>query len=108
MSQEPIYQQRGGFYFAWPVWWFAIFNAGASWPFSKMKVYSDYIEIRTLFFFVNRYEKADIFVRRWKLIPMLIDGIAIQKPGSSGSRIFTTFSAGNLLDELLLAGYARG
>ena len=76
-----------------------------------MKVNSGYIEIReirSLFFFTNRYETADIFIRRWTLIPILIDGITIQKLGSSGSGIFTSFSAGKLLDQFLPAGYSRG
>ena len=107
MHDGPLYQQRGGFMYSWPLWWFAIFRAGASWPFSNIKVYSDSIEIRTLFFFTNRYKMEDITVRRWTLLPVLIDGIAIEKLGSSGSRLFTTFSAEKLLDELKKAGFTE-
>ncbi len=107
MRNKPLYQQRGGFMYSWPVWWFAIFRAGASWPFSVIKVYSDSIEIRTLFFFTNRYKREDITVRRWTLLPGLIEGIAIDKLGSSGSRLFTTFNANNLFDKLKQAGFAE-
>ncbi len=107
MRNKPLYQQRGGFMYSWPVWWFAIFRAGASWPFSVIKVYSDSIEIRTLFFFTNHYKREDIAVSRWTLLPVLIDGIAIDKFGSSGSRLFTTFKAKKLLDELKQAGIAE-
>ena len=62
MSNGPLYQQRGGFTYAWPVWWFAILNASAGWPLSNITVYSDSIEIRTLHFFTNRYTKEDITV----------------------------------------------
>ena len=108
MSSGPLYQQRGGFTYAWPVWWFAIFSASASWPFSNMKVYSDSIEIRTLLLFTNRYKREYITVRRWTLFPVLIDGIVINTSGSSGFRLFTTFTAQKLLDELKQAGYTEG
>ena len=108
MSNGPLYQQRGGFLYAWPVWWFAFFSAGASWPFSNMKVYPDSIEIRTLPFFTNRYKREGITVRRWTLFPVLIDGIAINKSGSSRSRLFSTFRAKKLLDELKQAGFTEG
>ena len=94
--------------YAWPVWWFALFAASASWPFSNMKVYSDSIEINTLGLFTNRYTKEQIIVRRWTLFPVLIDGISINKVGASGSRLFTTFSAQKLLDELKRAGFREG
>jgi len=107
-TNEPLYQQRGGFFYSWPLWWFGIFSAGASWPFSSMKVFPDSIEIRTLRFFTNRYKREEISVRRWKLIPTLIDGIAISKAGSSGFRLFATFRAEKLLAELRRAGFSEG
>ena len=104
MTSEPIYQQRGGYTWAWPTWWFAILSFGASWPFCNMKIYSDFIEIRVLFFPV-RYSREEIAMRRWTLFPVLIDGVAIDKTGSSGFRLFSTFRAGRLMEELQKAGY---
>lgn len=106
MSSGPLYQQRGGFQFYWPVWWFAIFGVAATWPFSNLKVFPESIEIRTLRFFTNCYKREDITVRRWTLLPVLIDGIAIDN-GKSGFRLFSTFKAKKLLEELKQAGFTE-
>lgn len=107
MSSEPLYQQRGGFQYYWPVWWFAIISLSAIWPFSNIKVFPEFIEIRTLHFITNRYTREDIAVRRWTLFPVLIDGIAIDN-GKSGFRLFSTFRAKRLLDELKQVGFTGG
>lgn len=80
-------------------------SASASWPFSKVEVYSDSLEIRTFAFFTNLYKREEITDRRWTLLPVLIDGIAINKSGSFGFRLFGTFRAKRLLDELEQAGF---
>ena len=103
MSDEPIYEQRGGYQWGWPAWWFAIIGGGATWPFCKMKIYEEYLEIRILFF-RRVYSRAIVAVRRWTLIPILIDGIALDTL-SSGSKWFNTFKAAKLLEELKKAGY---
>lgn len=104
MIKEPIYQQRGGYVWAWPCWWFPIVSFSASWPFSNIKIYSEFIEIRTLFFNV-RYRREDIFVERWTIIPILFDGISLNKTNSGVFRLFSTFRARKLLYELRKAGY---
>ena len=70
----------------------------------QMKIYPNHIEIRILFFPV-RYLRDEITVRRWTLVPVLIDGIEIDKRGSSPFRLFSTFRAEKLRQELAAAGY---
>ena len=105
-KDSPSYSATGGFSISYLI---TVISLSASWPFARLRIFPDYIEIRLLGFIpFRRIWKENITaINRFSIVPVLFEGVLIRKSHVIPFSwiIFLCFDSRRLVSELRVAGY---
>lgn len=105
-NNDPVYSETGGISIAYPI---GMVSISFSWPFARLNVFEDRLEIKLLGFIpFRRIWKTDIkSLRRLMIIPLFFEGVLISKEHVIPLSwiIFTSFNSQRLMDELERTGH---